>query len=450
MGLADPERAPEVRYPVPFEATFQILAARVKPTIPEAAVPRLHPFRALRYRESSTSLSDLLAPPYDVISPGQARLLRDRHPANSVRLVLPEGDPPDRYESAARLLSDWIEAGILERDVEPGVTVYRQTFENRNGTLTRHALFAALELSPFAEGDVLPHERTHSGPKRDRLALTLATRTQLSPVFLSSRDTDGSLYVRLLEVAAGAPDFEARSADGVKHAAWIVTDPETCSGLCAAAGSGPLLIADGHHRYETALEVHRLIGEDRPEAGLVLACVVSGSDPGLRIQPTHRAVPTAPPGRPDLGWTDLLREVFTLERIESGDPAGLAEEAERSGTTVLVTGAGAWRLRPTTPAARARGLDEADLSIASVVLDRLVVEGILGSDADAAAHDGWLAYFRDPAAAVAAAGNRGAAFLLPAVRQDAVWRVTGLGRRLPPKSTYYEPKIPSGLLFRPL
>ena len=212
-------------------------------------MPRLHAFRALRYRKGASSLSDVLAPPYDVISPEQARLLRERHPANSVRLVLPEGDPPDRYEAAARLLSDWLEAGILERDAEPGVTVYRQTFEDRGGTLTRHALIAALELSAFDAGDVLPHERTHSGPKRDRLALTLATRTQLSPVFLSSRDADGALYVRLREVAAGAPNFEARTADGVSHAAWRVTDPETCADLCAAAGSGPLLIADGHHRY---------------------------------------------------------------------------------------------------------------------------------------------------------------------------------------------------------
>jgi len=404
----------------------------------------------LRYRDSSSSLSDLLAPPYDVISPEQARLLRDRHPANSVRLVLPEGEPPERYEAASRLLSDWLEAGIVERDDEPCVTVYRQTFEDRTGTLTRHALFAALDLSPFGAGDVLPHERTHSGPKRDRLALTLATRTQLSPVFLSSRDADGSLYERLLEIAAGAPDFEAETGDGVSHAAWIVTDPEACSGLCAAAGEGPLLIADGHHRYETALEVRRLLGEDQPEAGKVLACVVSGSDPGLRIQPTHRTLPAAPPGSPEVDWADRLSASFTLERLENLEPAVLAEEAQRSGTPVLVTVAGAWRLRPTTEAARAGGLDDVDLSIPSVVLDRLVVEGVLGTDADAAAHEGWLAYFRDPAAAIAAAGDRGAAFLLPAVSQDAVWKVTRLGRRLPPKSTYYEPKIPSGLLFRPL
>lgn len=404
----------------------------------------------MRYRRDAGVLSDLLAPPYDVIDPQHARVLRDRHPANSVRLVLPEGEPPERYESAARLLSDWIEAGILERDAEPGVTVYRQTFECQGGPLTRHALFAALELSPFGAGEVLPHERTHSGPKRDRLALTLATRTQLSPVFVSSRDSDGALYRRLVEITARAPDFEAETTDGVSHSAWRVTDPDTCTGLCEAAGSGPLLIADGHHRYETALEVQRLLGRDQPEAGKVLACVVSGSDPGLRIQPTHRALLAAPPGREEVGWADLLRDLFTLERLETRDPGGLAEEAEAAGTPVLLTGAGAWRLRATPEAARVAGLDAADLSIAPVVVDRLVVEGVLGIDADAAAHEGKLAYFRDPAEAAEAAGDRGAAFLLPAVSQDAVWKVTGLGRRLPPKSTYYEPKVPSGLLFRPL
>ena len=413
-------------------------------------MPRLTPFRALRYRRDAGSLSDLLAPPYDVIDPEHAHTLRERHPANSVRLVLPEGEAPGRYEAAARTLSDWIEAGILELDPDPTVTVYRQTFEGPNGTVTRHALFAALDLSPFGNGEVLPHERTHSGPKRDRLALTLATLTQLSPVFLSSRDADLALYGKLREVAAAAPESVADTDDGVSHAVWRVADPDTCAALCEAAGAGPLLIADGHHRYETALEVERLLGADQPAAAQVLACVVSGADPGLRIQPTHRTITVAPPGHADVGWADLLSDRFTLERLEPADPLDLAAVAETAGTTVLVTRSGAWRLRPTPEAARAARLDEADLSIPPAVLDRLVVEGILGTDADTAAHDGWLAYYRDAAAAVAAAGARGAAFLLPAVGQDSVWKVTGLGRRLPPKSTYYEPKVPSGLLFRPL
>jgi uncharacterized protein (DUF1015 family) len=231
-----------------------------------------------------------------------------------------------------------------------------------------------------------------------------------------------------------------------------VTDPHTCSRLCQAAGAGPLLIADGHHRYETALEVRQRIGEEVPDARSVLACVVSGEDPGLRIQPTHRAVAGSPPGRPQTDWMGRLAERFTMQAIAGpqDNPDQLAAEAERTGSLVVVSPAGAWKLEPILEVASDAGLDEADLAIPSVVFDRLVVEGILALDADAAAHAGQLLYLRDASEAVSAAGALGAAFLLPAVSASAVWKVTGLGRRLPPKSTYYEPKIPSGLLFRPL
>ena len=416
-------------------------------------MPDLRPFRALRFHPDVGSLSELLAPPYDVIAPDEAELLRKRHGANSVRLVLPEGAVPARYEVAARTLESWIDSGILELDSTPTVTVYRQTFSGPDAPITRHAVFAALQLSPFGEGEVLPHERTHSGPKRDRLALTLATRTQLSPIFLTTRDEAGNLYALLKGISEGSEaDFRAETTEGVAHAAWRVADADTCERLCRIAGAGPLLVADGHHRYETALEVRRQIGEDVPEASSVLACVVSEQDPGLRIQPTHRVLKGPPPGSEAERWSDLLGENFTLHPLADlqVSPGRLADEAEKTGSSVLVTREGAWRLEPLPIAASDACLDESDLAIASVVLDRLVIEAILGSDADEAAHAGKLVYVRDPLEAVSVAGSSGAAFLLPAVDPEAVWKVTGLGRRLPPKSTYYEPKIPSGLLFRPL
>jgi uncharacterized protein (DUF1015 family) len=182
----------------------------------------------------------------------------------------------------------------------------------------------------------------------------------------------------------------------------------------------------------------------------VLACVVSGRDPGLRIQPTHRTLVGAPfQGTAD-AWETVLERSFELRPMADSDPHAAVRVAQQHGVTVLVSNGKAWELRPTARATAAAGLDDADASIPSVVLDRLVIEGVLGQDADAAAHDGRLAYYRDAVEAVIAAGEDGAAFLLPAVEQEAVWRVTSLGRRLPPKSTYYEPKIPSGLLFRPL
>ena len=413
-------------------------------------MPDLHPFLALRFSRHAGSLSELLAPPYDVITAVDAEQLRARHRANAVRLVLPEGDVPRMYEQAAMLLEQWREEGLIELDPVPSVTVYRQEFEGPDGPVSRHGLFAALRLSPLDQGEVLPHERTHSGPKRDRLALTLATRTQLSPVFHTVRDESARLMDGLLAATMAEPVSHAMTPDGVSHTTWRIDDPDLVSSLCEAAGAGSLLIADGHHRYETALEAQRQLGEDASGAGQVLACVVSGQDPGLRIQPTHRTVVGAPVQGTADDWAAVLERSFELRPMADSDPLAAARHAQDHDVIVLFSNGRVWELRPTAAAAAAGSLDDADASIPSVVLDRLLIEGILGRDADAAAHDGRLAYFRDAEEAVRAAGEDGAAFLLPAVEQEAVWRVTSLGRRLPPKSTYYEPKIPSGLLFRPL
>lgn len=413
-------------------------------------MPDLHPFPALRFSRHAGSLSELLAPPYDVITMVDAERLRSRHRANAVRLVLPEGYGPEKYEGAATLLEEWREAGLLELDPAPSVTVYRQDFVGPDGPVSRHGLFAALTLSPPDQGEVLPHERTHSGPKSDRLALTLATRTQLSPVFLTARDESARLFEGLVVATAAEPDRRAVTPDGVSHALWQIDDPHLASSLCDAAGAAPLLIADGHHRYETALEASRELGAGVPAAQRVLSCVVSGRDPGLRIQPTHRTVIGAPiPGSLE-DWTAVLSDSFQLRSVADPRPVSAARHAEDQDVIVFWFRGKAWELLPAAGAVLGAGLDGADASVSSVVLDHLVIEGILCQDADTAARDGRLAYYRDAEEAVLAAGGEGAAFLLPAVAQEAVWRVTALGRRLPPKSTYYEPKIPSGLLFRPL
>jgi uncharacterized protein (DUF1015 family) len=280
--------------------------------------------------------------------------------------------------------------------------------------------------------------------------LTKATRTQLSPVFLTARDESSRLFDGLLSAAGAESDGHAVTPDGVSHPIWRIDDPVLVASLCDAAGAGPLLIADGHHRYETALEASRVLGDGVPAAQRVLACIVSGCDPGLRIQPTHRTVVGAPIEDSTDDWATVLEDSFELRPVTDPSPTSAARHAEDHDVIVLWSDGQAWELQPRAGEVSARGFDEADASIPSVVLDHHVVEGILDQDADAAAHDGRLAYFRDAEAAVRGAGGEGAAFLLPAVAQEAVWRVTSLGRRLPPKSTYYEPKIPSGPLFRSL
>ena len=406
-------------------------------------MPRLFPFPALRYTASAGKLEEVLAPPYDVIDDAMAADLRARSDLNSVRLILPEGDVSSKYERAASDLAAWKEAGVLAVDPEPSVYVYRQEYEQGGRMVTRLALFAALELVPLDGGEVLPHEHTHAGPKRDRLALTLATRTQMSPVFLAGRDPNSELLGALTGIVDEAAAAAGVTDDGIRHGLWSVTG-DAAERLCRLVDRYPLLIADGHHRYETALEVQRQL--EIPSAARMLVCVVSERDPGLVIQPTHRTF-TDLPSSVSAVLVDRLSERFQVNRMDGCSPAEAAALVARSPADLVVVHRGStWRLTPgsdPSDSATARG-------IAAVLFDEWILNGLLGSDADTAAHDGVLEYHRDPDLAVRRAGESGATFLLPPVSMDALWAVTADGIRLPPKSTYFEPKMPSGLLFRPL
>lgn len=413
-------------------------------------MPRLSPFAALRYTEGAGLPADLIAPPYDVIDRALAVELRDRNPHNAVHLVLPEGEGDERYAAAAERLADWRRDGVLGEDSQPAVYAYRQRYVRQGEMAERLALFAALELEPPGEG-VLLHERTHAGPKADRLALTLATRTQLSSIFLLARDPDATLLEALRALTAGPPKLDTETPDGIEHALWVIADEGVAAVLCALAGRHPLLIADGHHRYETALEAVRRLDGDR--ARHVLACVVSAEDPGLTIRPTHRTLTHVG----DIAAAELpsqLERWFQVERLADLHPTGAeVEAASDPAGMVMVMGdppSAAFRLRP-RPEVMGEGADaEAAHRVAAVAFDRYVMRGLLGVEADEASESGQLEYHRSASEAVHRSRPRGAAFLLPPVSLADVWDVTATGVRFPPKSTYFEPKIPSGLLFRAL
>jgi uncharacterized protein (DUF1015 family) len=409
-------------------------------------MPCLSPFAALRFTKLAGKLEDVLAPPYDVIDEDLAEELRCLSPHNAVRLVLPKGHDDSRYRSAAGTLRVWAEAGVLATDDVPGVYVYRQEYEQAGSLVARLALFAALDLVPLDSGEVLPHEHTHAGPKKDRLALTLATRTQLSPVFMAGKDPDGELLTALrVATEGGDPDVTGQTEDGIRHALWQVTG-ESAGKLCALIGRYPLLIADGHHRYETALEVSRQLGTETAQQMLI--CVVSELDPGLVIEPTHRTL-TSLPSSLNGTLAERLAEWFDIEPLDQPSPAEAAAGVASSpaGLVVVVNGE-TLMLTPKNLEDQRRGDPAA--AIAAVQFDRRIVMDLLGTDADSAAHDGILEYHRDPDLAVRRADKQGAAFILPPVSLDAVWEATAAGFRLPSKSTCFEPKMPSGLLFRPL
>ena len=189
-------------------------------------MPELRSFRATVYTAEAGEAGNLLAPPYDVITDDEAEALRSRSPFNAVRLVLPEGDGPGRYELAARRLEDWLRDGILRRDEERAVWVYSQEFSEAGQERTRHGIFAALHLSELGGGEVLPHEETHAGPREDRRKLTEACEAQLSPVFLVAPDPSDQIPGLVGRALSGTAVLDGRTPDGTRHRLWRVPHGE--------------------------------------------------------------------------------------------------------------------------------------------------------------------------------------------------------------------------------
>jgi uncharacterized protein (DUF1015 family) len=348
----------------------------------------IRPFRALRYDESRAGpLTELVAPPYDVISEEQRADYLARSPYNVVHLTLPESE-----EQAARDLDAWREVGVLAQDDKPSYWWLSQEYVGPDGVArTREGFVAALRSEPYENRVILPHERTHAGPKEGRLRLLKATRTQLEPIFLL---WDGTIEVEGL----GEPDLVTEEG-GVTARLWRL-DREFGDALTEELKEAQLLIADGHHRYETTLALHEQDGSE--ESAWLLAVIVPTDQEGLTIFPTHRVA-------------ESVNGVSGTPIETPGDELpGLV--LYRNGAYELLEG------------------DDLDVQI----VDRLAPQGV--------------SYTPHAAEAVAAVdrGDAEAAFLLRPTRIEDVWEIAGRGDVMPQKSTFFYPKLTSGLLFLPL
>ncbi|HEV8305354.1 MAG TPA: DUF1015 domain-containing protein [Gemmatimonadales bacterium] len=396
------------------------------------------PFRGERYR-AADRLSRLIAPPYDVIAPPERARLAALDEHNIVHVMLPEAPVGDRYAHAAELLAAWRAAGALARDAEDAVYVMAQG--------KRVGVFAAVAAEGYEPRRVRPHEKTHAGPKADRLALLRATRTNIESIFLIAPDADGGL-ARALAGVAQAPPAAAAELDGVAIRLWVVSG-QGATRLLAPASRLPLYMADGHHRYETASAYAR----ENPAADRVLAFIVSARDPGLTILPTHRVIFGA--GREPAALLERWRGWFDLADVPQGaDPLGHLAILGRDRTACLV----AWpdgsvtglALRPDAPLDSVPGLGASPavraLDVARVEI--LVVKAILSAGTSTPL----LRYVADGADALAAVrgGGATAAVLLNPTRLEQVFAVADAADVMPPKSTYFFPKVPSGLVLRPL
>lgn len=412
----------------------------------------IRPFTGTRYRlQNAEAANDVVAPPYDVIGPAEAQALRERSPHNVVRLELPEDRPGDtdaenRYTRAAALFQDWLGSAILVRETEPCLYVYGQRYEAGGQIRERLGLMAALKVEPFEAGVVIPHEQTFPKHKEDRYRLLTTARAQFSPIFGLYSAPGAGVRARLAEWAAKPPVAAATDREGVEHRLWAVPDPAFSQWAAGMLEGQQVFIADGHHRYETALRYRNERRAAAPGAppspfDYVMTFLVEMEDPGLVVLPTHRLLRAALPPLPEL--RSRLERSFRITEIPPAEVDALSHHQ----IGVLFPNGTAWRLALQDLGAMER-LDREhcaawrDLDV--VLLHRLILQEVLGLPEHAD-----ITYSRDAdeSREQVAAGRFDAGFFLPTPTVEELKAVAGAGDRMPEKSTYFWPKAITGLVI---
>jgi uncharacterized protein (DUF1015 family) len=423
----------------------------------------VQPLKAVHYDLAKVGgLAAVASPPYDVIDAAERAALLERSPYNAAAIDLPvpfdPADPASRpvgdpYEDAARRIDAWRADGVLEADAEDAVWALAQDYTAPHGARhTRHGVLARVRVEDYETGTVRPHERTHPGPLLDRLELTRATHLNLSPIFsLSTVDP-----WPLVEPALSPPPWgEVTDADGTVNRVWRVADPAVVAAVTEALADAQLLIADGHHRYETARAYRDEVGGEGPQ-NYTLMALTGLDDPGLTVFPTHRLLSgfAHDPARRErlLGGLEELFEMTDVPRDEL-DPTsaegvgvfGLFDAADGSSRRL--------RLRDTAELdRRLGGKPEAYRRLDSAILETLVLEGLAGmSEKDITERRG-LEYAKSVEAAVemVADGIYDLAFVLRPVPIDQVRAIAATDENMPPKSTYFFPKVMTGFVFSPV
>ena len=418
-------------------------------------------FKGLRYTEKAGDIGNLCCPPYDIINAEQheALIRKDQH--NLVRLELPAFDGCEDmapYKGAAETLRFWLEQDILRRDERECLYVYEMTFSVFGSTHSVKGFVSLVKLEPFSSGVILPHEETLSKAKSDRFNLMKATGCNFSQIYSLYMDGDGSVFDLINSVSQGAPDSEFTDGDNVTHKLWCVSDPSVISAIAAKMSDKKLYIADGHHRYETALNYQKYVQDNLDESGTsdyVPMMLVNMENSGLVVFPTHRIVR-------DLSGFDYnavcekCREYFTVTPYlnrEKGEQGLERAYNEGRKAFVLFTGDNNYTLLELNDIGimeqfipnASKALRELDVSI----LHTLILERIFGIDKENMAHQINLTYTRSADEALAAVDGQRAncAFLLNPTRVSEIRDVAAAGEKMPQKSTYFYPKLTTGLVM---
>lgn len=429
------------------------------------------PFRGLVYDSARVpDLSMVLAPPYDVITPEHAAELRARHPQNIVHVDLPEGNAPARYTGAASLLRAWIDEGILRRDSFPAIYVVAQSWAPRGmEAKVRWGFVALLRIEEEGSGIVLPHEDTMDAPRRDRTELAEAVRAQTSPIFLLHGESNLSVTRALQAYDRRTPDRQTQDAAGMDTRVWTVADPVGVRAVCEGLRAHQAFIADGHHRYAAARDLRDKLRRCAPSGtgprafDHVLAYFCSVESPGLTILPYHRVTRGLEGGR----FETLLLELqddFIVKRFafEGRDHRGeqirrrLRSLAAGTGASMAVFAGGdgfaALVRRADAPSPLLADLPEPLRDLDVCILHRMILEPRLGIDADRQRAGDALRFTSDVDQAIDwVDGARGQlAFLMQPPDRGRLMAIAGKGLRMPQKSTYFYPKVPTGLVMQPL
>jgi uncharacterized protein (DUF1015 family) len=432
-------------------------------------MPDIQAFRGIRYDLGHVgSLSDVIAPPYDVIGPELQEQLYKQHPANVVRLILNRDEPGDdennnRYARAARFLRNWRSEGLLYPEAQPAVYVYHQEFEYAGQTLIRRGFMARVRLERFGEGKIYPHEETMSGPKQDRLLLTRACRANLSQIFGLYPDPDNQAQDLLEAAIRDATPVVATDHLGVVHRMWPVTDAAVVAAVAVAMADKPVFIADGHHRYETAcnyrdeLAAAGKLTANHPANSVLMMCV-GMNDPGMVVLPTHRLFR----GLPAMSSADLiakLGDAFTCrvagegsdlattiwEELEVNDDQGalgLYTSQDERWVVARITDAGRKRMAEVAPEH-----STAWQGLGVSILHRLLIENLLG--AKDLPKPTYVHLVDEVIEGVETGEYPLAALVMPAT-VDHIREISQHQERMPAKSTYFYPKLLSGLVINPL
>jgi uncharacterized protein (DUF1015 family) len=426
-------------------------------------------FRGLRYSlGQDTDLDELLCPPYDIIPPDLQTQLYQRSPYNAVRLELGMELPTDstkdnRYTRAARLLEEWLSQGTLLTEEEAAFYLLQEEFSHRGRSMTRCSILAAVRLEEFSRGVILPHEETSQGPKRDRMELLAATRANLSPILSIYRDSSGRVRELLERVSAGPPLAHA-DYDDTHIKLWAITDKAATQTVTESLKDAPVYLADGHHRYETALQyrnIQKADGNQSDDAGhnFVMMSLIEIQDPGLLVLPYHRAIRGLSRGEMERMMT-LINESFNIQTLDvrlDGTEAAIShleELLERATENQVALGllethegkVSLLTLR-NPPGASSPPLKRC----ATQVLGKSILEPVLETQQQAVER-GALHFTHDSKEVrhLLMEGDYQLGFLLPPLSLDLFEEVVLSGERMPLKSTYFSPKLPTGLVINRL